>query len=139
MHVSFLLVADCANITTDGKLNVMGIFTSIHAAVFPTQPLEFYLIYQLTAGPAEYERAFRMHLKLLDEDGRELMNVPVQQVMPRGDHGQHVYLNHILRVQKVVFERAGRHEIVVLVDNDQKASVAIDVLTANRPAGNSPV
>ncbi len=37
MKLLLILAADYANITGDGKLNVMGIFRDINAYIFPTR------------------------------------------------------------------------------------------------------
>ena len=56
MEIPFLLVADYANITVEQKLNVMGIFGNIGASQFSFMHPEMYLVAQLKARPAEYER-----------------------------------------------------------------------------------
>jgi len=53
MDLTYLLAADYANITRDGKLNVMGIFSIINAPGFPAVHPQMYLVAQLTAGPFE--------------------------------------------------------------------------------------
>jgi hypothetical protein len=35
MHVSFALFADAANLSQEGKLNVLGVFDAVHVAQFP--------------------------------------------------------------------------------------------------------
>ena len=64
MELSFMLAADYANVTNNGKLNVMGIFSSINATKFPVKHPQMYIIAQLRVGPAEYGRNFTLELKL---------------------------------------------------------------------------
>jgi hypothetical protein len=35
MHVSFALFADAANLSQEGKLNILGVFDAVHVAQFP--------------------------------------------------------------------------------------------------------
>lgn len=35
MHVSFILFADAANISQEGKLNILGVFDAVHAGPLP--------------------------------------------------------------------------------------------------------
>lgn len=82
MDLSFMLISDYANTTGDGKLNVMGIFGSITATSFPTTHPEMYVIAQLTASSAEYNRSFKFELKLMDEDGQQIGNIVTDAVVP---------------------------------------------------------
>jgi hypothetical protein len=128
MDVSILLVADYANVTQDGKLNVMGIFHNINALNFPATHPEMHLITQLKAGPAEYEREFTLDIKLIDDDASHiLLQQTFRLVVPRGTAGQTVYMNHLLRMINVQFPKPGSYEFSVLVDRDVKGSLPIEV------------
>jgi len=128
MEVSILLVADYANVTLDGKLNIMGVFHNINALSFPAAHPEMHLITQLKAGPAEYERAFTLEIKLIDEDATEtLVDESFDLVVPRGTAGQSVYMNHLLRMVNVRFPKPGTYQFSVLVDRDEKDSIPIEV------------
>lgn len=128
MDLTLLLIADYANTTADGKLNVMGIFESISAASFPATHAEMYLIARFTAGPAEYGRVFKMEVKLINEDAtQELVNFSAENTVPRGQNGQKVHLNHLLRLNNLTFPTPGTYEFSVLVDNDLKGTLPIEV------------
>ena len=133
MDLSFILVSDYANTTGDGKLNVMGIFGSITALSFPTTHPEMYVIAQLNASPAEYTRAFKFELKLMDEDGLQIGNIITDAVVPVPETGRYVRLNHVLRLVNITFPKSGEYEFVVLIDNDVKGTLAIEVNQANLP------
>jgi hypothetical protein len=136
MELSLLLVADYANTTSDGKLNVMGIFGNITAQSFPATHPEMYVIAQLSVSPAEYGRRFKFELKLLGEDGEELGTVGGENEVPRGEKGQRISLNHVMRLVNVMFPRAGIYEFAVLIDNDLKGTLAIDVNQLPEPGVN---
>ena len=128
MELTLLLIADYANTTADGKLNVMGIFESITAASFPATHSEMYLITRFTAGPAEYGRTFKMDVKLINEDAsQELVNFAIENMVPRAQNGQDAHLNHLLRLNNVTFPAPGFYEFSVLVDNDLKGTLAVEV------------
>jgi hypothetical protein len=130
MDLSLLLVADYANTTSDGKLNVMGIFGNITANEFPATHPEMYIIAQLTASPAEYGRVFKFEMKLLDEDGVEMGTVGGENTVPRPEGGRQISLNHVMRFVNVMFPRPGVYEFAVLVDNDLKGSIPVEVMQA---------
>jgi hypothetical protein len=128
-----MLVSDYANTTGDGKLNVMGIFGSITATSFPTTHPEMYVIAQLAASPAEYTRAFKFELKLMDEDGLQIGNIITDAVVPVPETGRYIRLNHVLRLVNITFPKPGEYEFVVLVDNDVKGTLSIEVNQAAPP------
>jgi hypothetical protein len=134
VDLSYLLVADYANITREDKLNVMGIFSNINAHHFPAIHPEMYLVAQLTAGPFEYGRDCEITVKLIDEDAtQDLINFKVSGVVPSGERGQKVKLNHFLRLVNIRFPRPGTYEFCILVDNDTKGSLPIEVNQIPKP------
>ena len=128
MELQILLIADYANTTGDGKLNVMGIFQNIFAASFPVAHPEMYLIAQFTAGPAEHGRKRKIEIALLDEDAaEELVSFSADLEIPQGAGGQRVNVPFLLRLVNTHFPRPGTYEFTVLVDNDEKGSLPIQV------------
>jgi hypothetical protein len=128
MELAFLLIADYANTTGDGKLNVMGIFQNIFAAQFPMTHPEMYVVAQFSAGPAEYGRRRRLEIKLLDEDAaQEIVSFSTDVEVPRGTGGQRVNMPVVLRLVNTVFPKPGTYEFSVVLDEDLKGSLAIQV------------
>jgi hypothetical protein len=135
MELAFLLVADYANTTGDGKLNVMGIFQNIFAVQFPVAHPEMYVIAQFTAGPAEYGRRRKLEIKLLDEDAaQEIVSFSTDVEIPRGTGGQRVSVPVILRLVNTTFPKPGTYEFSVLLDEDLKGSLAVQVDQLSAPA-----
>lgn len=128
MELTLLLAADYANTTADGKLNVMGIFKNIKTLKFPAVQPEMYLVMQLEASPAEYGRTFNLRVKLLDEDAvKSLVNINIKRTVPHGKGGHVVHQNVLARLNGVRFPTAGTYEFSVLVDNDVKGTLAINL------------
>lgn len=69
MKPLLFLAADYANITGDGKLNVMGIFNDIFSFNFPARHSSMHLVGKLGAELGEYGQTRNFTIKLLDEDG----------------------------------------------------------------------
>ena len=53
MYTSLFLCADYANLTGDGKLNIMGIFSTIFATQFPARHPSMHIIAKLIGGLGE--------------------------------------------------------------------------------------
>jgi len=135
MELTFVLLADYANISREGKLNVLGIFNRITAGSFPARHPQMQLVTRLTASPAEYGTKRMLTIKLLAEDGEEMVNIPRELEVPRGE-GRKVELNHILVLNDVLFHEPGEYCFSVLVDNDEKGAVPLVVTQATGSAGD---
>ena len=71
MHVSFALFADAANISQEGKLNVMGIFDAVHVGQFPALHPRATFVVRLKASSGDAgTHPFRM--RWLNPRGAEL-------------------------------------------------------------------
>lgn len=129
MNVDTLLVADYANLAESGKLNVMGIFREIRTKKFPTIHPEMFLIIGMNASPAEYGKKRNITIKLINADAtQELVNMSHDIDVPKGGGGRKVEINHILRLQGVQFPSAGTYQFSVLVDNDEKGAIPIELI-----------
>lgn len=128
MDLLVLLSADYANIAEGGKLNVMGIFRNIYSSSFPARHPEMHLIVKLRPSPAEYGQTRKITIKLMDEDGKnELVNFSRAIEIPRPTMKQRFEINQILRLRDLVFPEPGTYQFSVLIDNDEKGTLPIEV------------
>jgi len=128
MNVDTLLVADYANVTDNGKLNVMGVFRRINSSQFPTRHPEMYLIVGLSAGVAEYGVIRNLTIKLLDPDAQEMMSFSGEIKVPKGVGWKRAEVNRIIKLRDIVFPKAGIYEFSVLIDNDEKSAISIELV-----------
>ena len=56
MHVSFALFADAANLSQEGKLNILGVFDAVQVATMPTIHLRATLVLRLKGSGADIGR-----------------------------------------------------------------------------------
>jgi hypothetical protein len=127
MELLTILAADYANVSKEGKLNVMGIFNDIFAENFPCRQPSMYLIVKLQAELGEYDEDRTLTIKLLDEDGNELMKLTGPMKMQKPAGGRRPEANAILRINDLIFKNPGRYEFRVFVDKDSKGSLTINV------------
>lgn len=133
MEITFLQVADYANTTADQKLNVMGIFSNISALTFPIVHPEMYLVAQLNARAPEYGRKFKFGVKLINEDGAEILNFSGDAAVPVGDRGLPVHMNLTFRLVNTQFPAAGTYEFSLLIDGDVKGALPVELLQVTPP------
>lgn len=128
MELLTILAADYANIAQGGKLNVMGIFRNIYATSFPARHLSMILVVKLGADIGEFDDDRSLTIKLMDQDGNELMRFSSPIKIPKPSGGQRPEVNAILQINEIVFPQPGRYQFSVQVDKDFKGSLPIDVI-----------
>ena len=127
MDVTLALLADYANVTREGKLNVMGLFTIINAATLPWVHPQMQLVLELEAGPAEWDTQKDVEIKLLDADARSILTTGGSIKVPRGKAGRRVYIHSIMTFGNVRFDAEGDYIFAILVGGETKKEVALRV------------
>ena len=128
MELDVLLMADYANVAEGGKLNVMGIFSRVMSGAFPARHPEMVLIMQFSANPAEYNTTKKLTVRCLDEDGhKEIITWSRDIPIPEGQ-GRNITLNQMLKLHDVVFPKAGTYRFYVLVNEDAKGDIPLEVI-----------
>ena len=136
MDVTLSVLADYATVSQDGKLSVMGIFQEINPPTLPFALPQMYLVVSYSVGPAEFDTVKDIKIALLDNDGKEMLalegQVPVRRP-PRP--GTPAYMNQIIGLSGVTFERPGDYGFAILAGGETKGTVSLHV---NRPIQEVP-
>jgi len=128
MDVTVSVLADYANVSQDGKLNIMGIFQEINTPVLPFVLPQMYLVLSFSAGPAEFGTARDVRIVLLHSDGKEVLRLNAQMQVPGAIRlGSRAYINEAIGLAGVTFERPGDYGFSILVGDDEKATVPLHV------------
>lgn len=69
MNVPIAALADYANVTAGGKLNILGIFDIIYGASLPVEVPSMRLAMQLQTEPSDRGKTLTLELKLYDAAG----------------------------------------------------------------------
>jgi hypothetical protein len=126
MQVKLAVLADYANVTGDGKLNILGIFDRINLLQIPAAHPQMHLVLRIEAHPAELERGHDVEIRLHDPEGTTIFEVR-GEIVPRGEPGQTVSTNQILTLNNLQLERVGNYRFVVLINNDVKSEIPLAV------------
>jgi hypothetical protein len=141
MQVKLALLADYANVTAEGKLNILGIFDRINVLEVPAVHPQMHLILRLEAHSAERNRSHNIEIRLYDPDGQTVFEVQ-GDVVPHGQAGEPVATNQILTLNNLQLSKPGGYTFVVFINNDLKSEVPLGVeveATAfPRPIGGEP-
>lgn len=128
MELLTILVADYANITQNGKLNVMGIFGNIFATNFPAKHLSMTLVVKLGANYGEYDDQRNLAINLRDPDGNEVWRFESPVKIPPPAEGRRPEVNAIIQINELVFPHPGRYQFNVYVDKDFKGDLPVEVI-----------
>lgn len=135
MKIRLALLADYANVTTEGKLNILGIFDRIHVVRLPAVHPQMQFVTRLEAHPAEVNRKHVIEIKLHDPDGRAVFEIKGDVMLHGRGPGETVFANQIVTINHLQLPKVGGYTFVVFVDNDLKTEVPLAVELA--PAGRA--
>jgi len=137
MQIKLALLADYANVTAEGKLNILGIFDRITVQELPAVHPQMHLILRLEAHVAERNRSHTIEIRLHDPDGETVFEVKGDMV-PHGSPGVTSATNQILTLNNLQLSKVGGFNFVVFVDNDLKAEIPLGVEQGQPPGATPP-
>ena len=137
MQVKLAVLADYANVTGDGKLNILGIFDRINIGQLPAVHPQMHLVLRLEAHPSERDRAHKVEIRLQDPEGATIFDVN-GDIVPHGDGGQPVSTNQILTLNNLQLEKIGAYNFVVFINNDLKSELPLHVEFVSMPPVAGP-
>ena len=129
MLIRIATLADYASVAQGDKLNIMGIFSNIMARSEPVVHPQMYLVIQFEFDPAESGKK-EARILLADDNGREVLSLGGEIVVPRAPFGQSSTVNQIITLNNVSFPRFGRYEFRVLLNGRLEATVPVSVQKA---------
>src|SRR5262245_18577172 len=124
MNVTLAVLADYANVTGDGKLNILGIFDRMNVASLPAVHPQMNLVLRIEAHSAELDRSHPVEIRLHDPDGQTIFEVK-GEILPQGAPGQTISTNQILRLNNLQLSKTGDYTFIVFVNNDLKAEIPL--------------
>ena len=128
MEVKFVFLADYANVTREGKLNVLGIFDVINTPKFPVMLPTFYLVVSYTAGAAEFGSDKDIEIVLCDEDGNRLFGAKQMLHVTRPDRSGTLFMtNQIAGIVGLPFKKPGDYQFSILVSGEEKETLSLRV------------
>ena len=129
MNVVFALLADAANVSQEGKLNILGNFAQLNASTYPARHPEMQLVVRLEASPAETGGQKKLEIRAIDEDGNVVgSGLEAEIVVPAAPSpGERIQMQLMIRMVDVTFTKAGRYVFAILIDGRTEAEVPLKV------------
>ncbi len=138
MEVKLAVLADAANVSQEGKLNILGGFSVLWAPRFPTRHPKMTLVLKLE-GTAGENPGHKLGIRVVDADG-QMVAPPVdgafemQRPFMRGDP---THAQIIIEIVDAVFPRGGTYSFEILIDGHHKESLPLHVLQIQEASGTS--
>lgn len=131
MDVTLAVCCDAANVSREGKLNLLGIFNSIHTNQYPCTHPHLALVLRVEAGLGE-EGTHALDIKMADEDGKELFKVSGQLSLQGAEPGRPMTAQTIMDFNNFQLPHAGTYSFEIFIDNKHSRSVPVHALSENR-------
>jgi hypothetical protein len=139
MHVTFALFADAANLSQEGKLNILGVFDALQVGSLPALHPRATLVVHLKGSPAD-AGSHRVQLHWISPSGSELWSSDGELGVAQPPSGV-VEMDFPLIAQlDLPLDVAGRYVMRVGLDGNTHAEVPVQVRpTAAAPVARTPV
>lgn len=131
MRISFAVFADGANLSQEGKLNVLGVFDAVQVATLPSLHPRTHLVIRLK-GDEDDVGSHRMTLRWLDPGGEELWSSTGELSVAGAMHPDYDMDLPVIAVVDLPLSRTGRYVMQVVLDDDHKADVVL-IVTSSVP------
>lgn len=134
MDIDLALLADAATVDASGKLNILGVFDRVTAQTFPARHGRVALVLRFSAG-LDDAGSHELTLRLKGPEGDEIANLNGTIQFgpgPRASGGR-IKVPHVINLDGIVFETAGRYSFDVAVDGTHQVTIPLTV--AEMPGG----
>lgn len=135
MRIRHALLADFANVTDEGKLNIIGVTDEIEVTSFPAASEPLMLVLVLEAESADDGRTVHVDLNVADPTDSELVLFSTETVVPTEPPASSRLFDLIIEVHDLEFDRPGTYQLRVVVNND--IAVSLPLWVRSRLAGES--
>lgn len=119
MKIPVAFLADEANVSQEGKLNVLGIFDRISASAFPITHPRMVFAFRVQAEYPDSGRPFPVRVRLMDEDGGILFEASGEIGAPQVKPGEFMTANQIFTLVGTRFPQAGSYKFVVNLGDEE--------------------
>lgn len=115
MKIVMAFLADEANISQEGKLNVMGVFDRISAGTFPVTHPRMVFAFRVHMDSGDSGRGFPVQVRLVDDLGDPLFEASGEIGAPLIAPGDFATANQLFGLVGLQFEHEGLHRFVVSI------------------------
>ncbi len=130
MRLRFALITDYANVTNDGKLNLIGVTDRIHAYHFPAVHRELFVINSLETDNDDEGKTHEIQVHVINPDGRKIAEIGGQLAIEGG--GKQV-LNQVHCFRDIQFLSGGAHQVNIIINGAVSAELQLELIQVEQP------
>ena|SRR5579884_3780534 len=134
MHVSFALFADAANLSQEGKLNILGVFDALQVATLPAVHPRAHLVVHLKGAGAD-AGGHTVSFRWLSPSGQELWTSTGELNVGSPPPGVTEMDLPIIAQLDLPMDAPGTYSMAIAIDGEHTMDVGVHVRTATTPAG----
>jgi len=135
MHVSFALFADAANLSQEGKLNILGVFDALQVASLPAIHPRAHLVVHLKGSGADMG-SHTVSFRWLSPSGQELWNSSGDLSVGAPPPGVAEMDLPLIAQLDLPMDAVGAYTMAIAIDGSHTLDVGVQVRTATPlPAG----
>jgi hypothetical protein len=129
MHVSFALFADAANLSQEGKLNVLGVFDALQVASLPAVHPRAHLVVHLK-GSGTDTGTHTVNFRWLSPSGHELWSSQGDLNVGAPPPGVGEMDLPLIAQLDLPMDSVGSYTMAIAIDGDHTVDVGVQVRTA---------
>ena len=126
MHVSFALFADAANISQEGKLNILGVFDALQIGTLPAVHPRATLVVRLKAEEGD-EGLHALSFGWISPNGAEIWSSSGEIQVGKPPPGAHDIDMPVIAAVDLPIQEAGTHTMRVELDHERRAEIVLHV------------
>lgn len=140
MHISFAVFADAANLSQEGKLNVLGIFDALHVSALPSMHPRAHFVVRVKGSPAD-SGTHQLTFRWVNPRDVELWTSSGELAVETGPSPALEMDLPIIAVVDLPLDAAGKYTMRVELDGEPVAgtSVFVNGPAVKLPYGTSPI
>jgi len=136
MHVSFALFADAANLSQEGKLNILGVFDALQVAALPAVHPRAHLVVHLKGTGADVG-SHTVNFRWISPTGSELWNSSGDLSVGAPPPGAMEMDLPLIAQIDLPIDSAGSFTMAIAIDGDHTIDVPVHVRAAAPMAGTA--
>lgn len=134
MRVRYALMAEYANVTGDGKLNVMGVLDRLFAYHFPATHRELVVVNSLEIDNEDDGTTQQIEIRVIDPEAHSMAQVGGQLNVVGGKQ----VFNQIHVFQDLEFQGPGLYQVLVMINGVTVSTLDLELVQIPEPPGAAP-
>jgi len=129
MHISFALFADAANLSQEGKLNILGVFDAVQVGSLPSLHPRAHLVVRLKGDRSDVGN-HRVTMRWINPRGNELWSSTGDISVGLPPTGVNELDLPLIASVDLPLDVAGAYQMSVSLDDQPRADVTLQVRSA---------